>query len=66
MTRSKANGVFIRFARTNRCRLDQILDQHAGSELPRSSASIPLLPQNRLNILNIVNLTRQTKGKPAA
>jgi hypothetical protein len=66
MTRSKANGVFIRFARTDWCRLDQILDHYVGSELPRSSASIPLLPLNSLNILNIVNSTRQTKGELAA
>jgi hypothetical protein len=66
MTRSKESGVFIRLARTNSCRLDQILDQYIGSELPRSSATIPLLPRNYLNTLSIVNLTRQTKGKFAA
>jgi hypothetical protein len=53
-------------ARTIRCHLDQILDQYARPQLPSTSVSIPLLPRNSLNILTLVNSTRQTKGEPAA
>jgi len=66
MIRSKANGVFMRFARTNRCRLDQILDRYARSEVPQPSASIPLVLRNSLNNLNTVTLTCQTKRELAA
>jgi hypothetical protein len=66
VTRSGANARLPPPARTIWCRLDQILDQHNGSELPWSSAIVRLLPRNSLNNLTFVHSARQTEGDAAA